>query len=120
MEGRRSFTVESLCAPGKKRKSARKGGRFLAASPAAAARKAVNKACQGRKKGGQCSYNIVMRETTQGGTGKEMKYKVRRVKDPVTVERDGEEITFNYRTVVKSCQVVRSKKSKKSKKSSRR
>jgi len=104
MDGKRSFTVATIKSPGKKsrsRKSA-EGGRFIASTPSAAARKAVTAACRGRKAGGLCTFTVEMHETTQGGKGKNFKYKIKRVKDPVTVIHNGEEIVHNYRSVVKS------------------
>lgn len=48
------------------------------------------------------SLKIAVRETTQGSAHKIYHYKVTKVHDPVTVERDGVEVTFKYSTKVKS------------------
>ena len=107
MDGKRSFTVATIKSPGKKSRSRKsmEGGRFIAKTPSAAARKAVTAACRGRKAGGQCTFTVKIRETTQGGKGKNFEYRVKRVKDPVTVVHDGEEIVHNYRSIVKSLNI---------------
>jgi hypothetical protein len=99
----RSFTVVSARSPrGCRSRPSLVGGRYLSRSPAAAAKKALSQACRGRKTGGQCSFVVEMRETTQGSLKKSRKYKVKRVKDPIVVEHNGEEVVHKYRTEAKA------------------
>lgn len=103
MSSHRSFTIVSVTThTGHVKGKENLGGRFVSRTPAGAARKAAGQICRSSKIKGQCTLNIKLRETTRGSKGKEYTYSVKRVRDPVTVERDGVEITFNYRTKVKS------------------
>jgi hypothetical protein len=78
------------------------GGRFISATPSSAARKAFSRVCRESKIKGQCTLNIEITETTQGSPKKSFTYKIKRIHDPKTVERNGEQITYEYRTVVKA------------------
>ncbi len=102
MSEHRTFTVVAVRSSSKVKGKANEGGRFVSRTPAGAARKAGSRICRESKIKGQCSLAITLRETTRGSNHKEYTYSVKRVKDPVTVERDGQEITFNYKTQVKS------------------
>ena len=100
---KRSFTVTKVLKTGGKSKSrANLGGRYVSTTPAGAAKKAGSQICRASRVKGQCSLEVHLRETTQGSAHKEYVYRVKRVKDPVTVERAGQEITYNYRMTVKS------------------
>lgn len=95
----RSFTIERIeNVHGKKIKV--DGGRYLSSSPANAAKKVVSRICRTINVHGQCTFIITMRETTQGAStnGKLYCYKVKRILDPVVIERDGVEIEYAYRT----------------------
>jgi hypothetical protein len=74
----------------------------LSLTPSSAARKAASQICRASKIKGQCTLTIVIQETTRGSAGKMYTYKVKRVLDPVTLIRDGVEITYKYKTLVKS------------------
>lgn len=103
MSSYRSFTVIAVAThTGHVKGKANLEGRYISRTPAGAARKAASQICRSSKIKGQCALNITIRETTRGSKGKEYKYSVKRIKDPVTVERDGVEITFKYRTTVKA------------------
>lgn len=93
----RSFTVESVHnVHGKKIRNA-EGGRFLSSTPVSAARKVVSQVCRTINVHGQCTFIVTVRETTQGSLKKSYCYKVKRILDPVVVERDGVEIEYSYR-----------------------
>lgn len=77
-------------------------GRYVSRTPVAAAKKAVSKICSMSKIKGQCTLIIHIREMTRGSTGKEYSYKIKRVKNPITVSKDGQEITFRYTLKAKS------------------
>ena len=103
MSDHRSFTLVAVeNVKGGKKGKENLGGRFVSRTPAGAAKKAVTQICRASKIKGQCTLNVTVRETTRGGEKKEFSYKVKRVHDPVTVERDGVEITYKYRTSVKA------------------
>lgn len=103
MSSHRSFTiVKASTASGHIKGKENLEGRYISRTPAGAARKAASQICRHSKIKGQCSLKITVRETTRGSKGKEYSYSVKRVKDPVTIERDGVEITFKYRTEVKA------------------
>lgn len=97
-----SYTVIAVkTASGKVKGKANLGGRFISSSPSGAAKKAGTQICRASNIKGQCSLLITLRKTTRGGSHKEYTYKVNRVKNPVTVMRGGEEITYNYQTKAK-------------------
>jgi hypothetical protein len=103
MSSYRSFTIVSAAtAKGHLKGKANLDGRYISRTPAGAARKAAGQICRNSRVKGQCTLKITMRETTRGSKGKDYAYVVKRIKDPVTVERDGVEITYNYRTEVKA------------------
>lgn len=78
------------------------GGRYMSETPSGAARKAMSQLCRHHKVKGVCSMLITIRETTQNSAHKDYVYRVRRIKDPVTVERDGVEVTYQYSSKVKA------------------
>jgi hypothetical protein len=99
---KQTYTViEVKTSSGHKKGKANLGGRFVASSPSGAAKKACTQICRASNIRGQCSLVITLRKTTRGGNHKEYVYRVKRVKDPVTVMRGGEEITYNYKIVAK-------------------
>ena len=73
------------------------GGRYKGTHERAAKR-AFGILCRVKKIKGQCAMIITVRETTQGGDGKELSYKCRREKlaKPVTLPNG---ITVEYKTV---------------------
>ena len=75
------------------------GGRYLSATPAGAARKAGIRVMRKR---GVNSVKICVRETTQGGLGKEHAYRVRRVRVNEEVMRGGVPVLYEYKTVIKA------------------
>ena len=94
----RSFTVVKVTdVHGSKKGKANLGGRFVSSTPMSAAKKAVSQICRASSIKGRCTLIVTIRETTQGSSKNEYTYKVSRIHDPVTVERNGEEITYNYR-----------------------
>jgi hypothetical protein len=103
MSSHRSFTVVDVAThSGRTKGKANLGGRFVSRTPASAAKKAATQICRESKIKGQCALDVTIQETTRGSLNKTYTYSVKRVKDPVTVERNGVEITYKYRTVVKA------------------
>jgi hypothetical protein len=96
----RSFTIESV-SRGNKRVNFN-GGRYINDSPMNAAKKAFSKACQDIGTKGKCTMKITMRETTAGSAKKEFSYKVTRIYNPVSVERDGEMVLYKYSVKIQS------------------
>jgi len=96
----RSFTIESVLR-GNKRVNFT-GGRYISDSPMNAAKKAFSKACQFSRAKGKCVMKIKIRETTSGSDKKEFTYKVSRVYNPITIERDGETILYKYSVKIQS------------------
>lgn len=97
----RSFTIESI----NKTKGGRvnyTGGRFISETPAGAAKKAFSKAYHSINATGPLSLKIKIRETTQGSLHKMFEYRVTRKAEKMQVERDGEVITYNFVTKIKS------------------
>ncbi len=103
MSSYRSFTVvEVSTTTGHIKGKENVEGRYISRTPAGAARKAASRVCRESKIKGQCTLRITIRETTRGSSGKSFSYLAKRVKDPVTVERDGVRIQYKYKTVVVS------------------
>jgi hypothetical protein len=99
---KQTYTVVAVkTSSGRVKGKANLGGRFVSTSPSGAAKKACTQICRASNVKGQCSLTITLRKTTRGGNHKEYVYKVNRVKDPVTVMRGDEEITYNYKTKAK-------------------
>jgi hypothetical protein len=104
MSTHRSFTViDVVTHSGRAKGKSNLGGRFISRTPASAAKKAATQICRESKIKGRCALDVTIQETTRGSSHKTYKYTVKRIKDPVTVERNGVEITYQYRTVVKAC-----------------
>ena len=108
-EGMRSFTVvDARRVDGCPTKFKVKGdtGRYVSRDARGASKKAFTTLCRIKKIRGQCALVITMKETTQGSDGKELTYKLRRVKleEPVMIG----DRSYEYETVVKA---VKDKKS---------
>ncbi len=95
----RSFAIERIENVYGKRVKA-EGGRYLSSTPAGAAKKVVSRICRSINVRGQCTFIVTVRESTQGSAHKSYSYKVKRILDPVVIERDGVEIEYAYRTEV--------------------
>ena len=99
---KRSFTVERIkMSNGKEKGKKNIGGRFVSSTPSGAAKKVGSKVCSESSVKGRCVLYITIRETTLESKHKQYVYKITRIKDPVTVVRDGVEITYDYRTEAK-------------------
>ena len=96
----RSFTIQSVSRGNKLVNF--NGGRYISDTPMNAAKKAFSKACQDIGVNGKCAMKIKMRETTAGSLKKEFSYKVTRVYNPISVERDGEMIFYKYSVKIQS------------------
>lgn len=97
----RSFTIESI----QRTRGGRvnyTGGRFISETPSGAAKKAFSKAYHSINATGPLSLKIKIRETTQGSLHKIYDYRVTRKSEKVEVERNGEIITYNFITKIKS------------------
>ena len=97
----RSFTIESVFKPNGSKVNY-SGGRFVGARPSDAVRKMFTKAGSATTSN---ALNITLRETTAGSAHKSFKYKVTKVPEEKTVERNGVEVTFHFTTKVKSMQL---------------
>lgn len=97
----RSFTIESI----QRTRGGRvnyTGGRFISETPSGAAKKAFSKVYHSINATGPLSLKIKIRETTQGSLHKIYDYRVTRKSEKVEVERNGEIITYNFITKIKS------------------
>lgn len=100
-EGMRSFTVvDARRVDGCPTKFKVKGdtGRYLSRDARGASKKAFTTLCRIKKIKGQCALIITMRETTQGSDGKELSYKLRRVKLDTPIKIGDR--SYEYETVV--------------------
>lgn len=97
----RSFTIESIYRNNGGRINYT-DGRFLSETPAGAAKKVFSKAYHSINAKGPLSLKIKIRETTQGSLHKIYQYRVTRKAEKVEVERNGELITYNFTTKIKS------------------
>ena len=77
------------------------GGRYISHTPGASVKKMFSKIIQSNKKTPR-SLKIHLRETTQDSAKKEYSYKVTKETANITVERNGQEITYKHITKVKS------------------
>tara|TARA_Y100000310_G_scaffold337387_1_gene424346 strand:- start:829 stop:1239 length:411 start_codon:yes stop_codon:yes gene_type:complete len=101
--GYRSFTiVNATKADGCPTKFT--GGRYVAKTPVAAARKALSYHCAVKRIRGRCALYIKVRETTQGSKGKEYIYLLHRVKlaSPLVRVVNGHEFKIKYTTTAKA------------------
>ncbi len=98
----RSFTVESVNKLKGNKKVDYSDGRFLSESPSLAAKKAFTKAYHSLNAKGPLTLKIKIRETTQNSARKSYHYKVSRVPEKSQINRDGQLITYHFKTKVKS------------------
>lgn len=94
----RSFTIQSIT-NSNGNKVNYTGGRFIGARPSDAVRKMFSKAST---QTGDKRLDITLRETTSASAHKTFRYRVSKVPEKRTVERDGVQVTFNFATKVKS------------------
>jgi hypothetical protein len=97
----RSFTIAKVVKSSDKSKIDYEGGRFKSDTPIAAAKKAYAKV-HGFMEGKVRSMKIVIKETTRGSDHKEYKYRVSRKLQKKNVTRGGTDITYTYKTKIKS------------------
>ena len=97
----RSFTIDSIK---KTNGSSVKyvDGRFISDTPSAAARKVFSKAYHHINVKGPMTLKIAIQETTQGSLNKIYNYRVSKKNEKVDVEINGEIITYNFTTKIKS------------------
>lgn len=100
---KRSFTVvDARRVDGCATKFKVKGdtGRYISNDARGASKKAFTTLCRIKRIRGQCALVITMKETTQGSSGKELTYKLRRQKleTPIVLG----DRTYEYETVVKA------------------
>ena len=74
--------------------------RVKAMNPISAVKKAATKICNMTDVRGQCTLEITLQEDTRGSSGKEYKYKVKRIASNRVVKIAGKEVEFNYETEV--------------------
>lgn len=97
----RSFTIDSI----EKRGGGRVnyiGGRFISETPSGASRKAFTKAYHHMNSKGAMSLKICVRETTSGSAKKEYYYRVTKKNEKTEIEKNGNIITYNFTTKIKS------------------
>tara|TARA_Y100001970_G_scaffold125741_1_gene155553 strand:- start:1287 stop:1700 length:414 start_codon:yes stop_codon:yes gene_type:complete len=107
-DGYRSFTIVNMTkSDGCPTKFT--GGRYVARSPAAAARKALSYHCAVKSIRGRCALYIKVKETTQGSKGKHYIYLAHRVKLDTPIVRfagQSNEFEVNYLTKVESADAM--------------
>ena len=110
-KGDRSFTLVKVVS-GSKGKKTKTGGRYVAKTPDAAAKKAFTRECRTSKIKGVCTHIISLKETTSGSKGKVYQYKVKRslLKPALKVMRGDKEITIRYKVSAKSAKVSKKMK----------
>ena len=98
-KGKRSFTISQV-KQGNKIIKKLEGGRFISSNPSSAAKKALTSICKQTKKKTGCNYTITLREM---GIAKEFTYNCQRkkLKKPITVDINGQKVTYKYETKVK-------------------
>jgi hypothetical protein len=89
----RTFTIDSVYNSSGKRLQFH-GGRYVSSKPSSAACKAFTQVSKTLSR--KTALRIAVRETTRGSAKQMFSYRVKRVKHPNTVERNGEEITYKY------------------------
>ena len=103
-DGYRSFTIVNMTkSDGCPTKFT--GGRYVARSPAAAARKALSYHCAVKRIRGRCALYIKVKETTQGSKGKHYTYLAHRVRLDTPIVRfkgTDNEFKVHYATEVKT------------------
>lgn len=99
MDSDRSFTVVAFAKSGKRLRGS--GGRYISSTPAGAAKKAFSQYFRSHPKIGR-TLDVHIKETTRGSGDKIFKYRVSKIKNEVSIMRDGKEITYKYKTVVRA------------------
>lgn len=93
----RTFSIVSVSTTTGRVKGAENlSGRYISKTPVGAAKKVATKVCSKSKIKGQCTLIIYIREITRDGRAKEYSYKIKRIMNPVTISKDGKDITFKY------------------------
>ena len=89
----RSFTI-----------TGKSGGRYISKTPAGAAKKAFTQKCKKSNKKGVCSFDITLKETTQGSKNKTYKYKIKRtkLKTPLKVKLGKNDVIIKFKVSSKS------------------
>ena len=100
MDGKRSFAIE------KSEVSISTESRFISRTPYAAAAKAARRIFEVAPAKKQ-EVRFVLRETTQGSTGKAFKYIgiKEKLSKPRVVSIAGNDVVYNHKYTVKSCKV---------------
>lgn len=101
MSDKRSFKIVSVNSNSHGLKT-KDGGRYMAKTPVAAARKAFSRECNLSSISGVCALDVVIRETTHGSRKKHYKYHITRKLDPHTVNHNGKMVTHRFKTHAKS------------------
>ena len=99
-----------------------RGGRYVAKTPAGAARKALSNHCAVKRIRGRCALYVRLRETTTGSKNKRFTYLLHRVKLAKPVVRlagTANEFKIRYTTKVKSVKSIPSCRSGRMKTSGR-
>jgi|MDSX01.1.fsa_nt_gb hypothetical protein len=97
---KRSFTLVSV--KGKSDKISE--NRFVSSNPSGAARKMFTRLCRDKSIKGVCSFEISLKETTQGSSDKVFKYELKRIKldKPIILKRGDAKIKIEYKTELKA------------------
>lgn len=98
----RSFTVVAFYKGGRKLKT--NGGRYISSTPSGAAKKAFSQYFRNHKTSARFSLDVYIRETTQNTNHKMYKYKISKINESNTIERNGQKIQYEYKIKVKSLQ----------------
>ncbi len=101
MANKRSFTLISSVLPSGGMSDDNGRGRYLSTTPMGAAKKAGRQIMKDYRKN-NASVVVYIKETTKNMPAKIFKYSVSRIYDPVTIVRNGVQVTYKYRTVAKS------------------
>jgi len=98
MSDKRSFKIVEVGDMRRQKGKHNLGGRYISSTPLSAAKKAFTRVCRETAIKGQCTLVIKIQETTRGADGKIFTYKGKRELNPVTVMRNGVEVTYKYKT----------------------
>jgi len=98
MSGKRSFNILEVGDLRKQKGKHNLGGRYIGSTPLSAAKKAFTRVCRETAIKGQCTFVIKIQETTRGCDEKIFTYRGKRELNPVTVMRNGVEVTYKYKT----------------------
>jgi hypothetical protein len=98
MSGKRSFKIVDVGDLRGAKGKHNLGGRYMGSTPLSAAKKAFTRVCRETAIKGQCTLVIKIQETTRGADGKIFTYRGKREMNPITVMRNGVEVTYKYQT----------------------